>query len=347
MPAISGPFGPIVEPGWPAGTQRLGNLGDQFVNAWATGQAIRNQRNKLEEQMQLMALKERQMEYNEQRNEQLFDLKKQSQDNLNSYRESLLGIRTAEEDRRVQALRDREQKVSDIAEDNQGFADYILSKGLKPTDPAYPAALWAAKVLNPNSSVKIDSLIHQRNDQLDTMRKSADAELTHYLGDELGTQYFGDKSFADASRFLDPNKSERAFETEQTENDKAEGRPATPKPLGVPDITYKKDKDGNLIPSDQGRGRIVRYVDKATQQTRYVYFTGKQMGDIHDHLRNLYDTREKIPAHTDIGPDTTRGSIEVFSQKQRDHVPPGRLYYITDSNGQKHFFTKKADPNSQ
>lgn len=345
MPAISGPFGPIVEPGWPATLPRLGNLGQDFVNAWATGQAIRNQRNKLEEQMGLMALRERQMEMNEQHRESEFELKKQNQDNLMSYRESLLGIRGIDEDRKVRALQDREQNLADVEEQNQGFADYILQKGLKPTDPGYPAALWAAKVLNPKSSVKLDSLLHNRNDQLHAMRNSADAELNHYLSDDIGTQYFGDKSFSDATRFLDPTKSERAFKTKPTENDKAEKRAPAPMPRGVlDDSQYEHDANGNLVPADDDpASRIIRYKDKLSGETRYAYFPGKKMGEIHDHLRELYSARDKIPDPVDIGPDLSKGSIEVFSQKQRDMLPPGRLYYTTDSKGVKHFHTKKSD----
>jgi hypothetical protein len=61
MPAISGPFGPIVEPGWIGGAQMPGqpDLVQSYQNAWQIHASINAKTQQYENQLMIAALKAR------------------------------------------------------------------------------------------------------------------------------------------------------------------------------------------------------------------------------------------------------------------------------------------------
>lgn len=106
MPAISTPFGPLVEPGWPSTLPEGANVGAKFMAGAALGAQINARQRQLENQLAQYSLKAQQNEYDRQHDRDMYNLAVEKMGMQNAFTEQRLAL--SAEDNKMQAQRNED-----------------------------------------------------------------------------------------------------------------------------------------------------------------------------------------------------------------------------------------------
>src|SRR5262245_32119069 len=93
-----GPYGPLVEPGWPSTLPSAPDLGQKFLSGFAMGSEINRRKQQLEQQLEKMALENKRMEINQDLREREFQFKMGQAETMNQFRQQQLESRLGQAD---------------------------------------------------------------------------------------------------------------------------------------------------------------------------------------------------------------------------------------------------------
>lgn len=199
MPSSS--FGPLVEPGWPSTLPKGPDLGHAFLSAFAIGSQVNARQRSLENQLAMMSLREKQMEYNQQHREDMYNLAVQKMENQNIFQARRLEL--AAEDNAL----DRKKyefafnKVLDQQEAKEGLINAqatLAAEGLKFGDKGYIerfnqlTAPFIGRVPNNTLNAFMRMIYNNHNGAATQQQRFYDSEYKHFIDDAASTLYGND-----------------------------------------------------------------------------------------------------------------------------------------------------------
>lgn len=325
-------YGPYEQPGWPSSLPYF-KPAETFRNAFAITSEINRRKQQLENQMMAMSLRAQQSEIANQIKVAEFQRKLDQGDQRLALAEQGMNLRALVDQHRFDIQGEKLDQAAKIVKETGEFSQYVDETGVSHDDPAFPATLRHAKMLFPNAKVDVEKMLDtfntRRNDR--EAKSAADEKL---ILTEAQRDLFHGKP-VDTGVFFDADRrTYRAYETEQSDEEKKQGVPSIPMPAGATKridaatgqptpVVYKK-VNGDMVAS---KSRSVFFPASGPNETvpTFIPVTQGDLKRYQDRLKKVYDERKAIPPLEAVQ-TSARKPIPIFTREEYDKLPPGQPF---------------------